>query len=64
MKENEVCEEFMGFVQIEKMDVKTIDDKLISSVSSWGLNMDILVRQCYDGAATMSPRKNPEHYKK
>ena len=58
MKENEVCEEFFNFVEIEKMDAQTIADKIISSVTSWGLNMDNLVGQCHDGAATMSPSKN------
>ena len=52
MKENEVCEDFLGFVQIEKIDAQTIVDNIISSVTSWGLNMDNLVGQGYDGAAT------------
>ena len=58
MKENELCVEFLGFVQIEKMDAQTIADKIISSVTRWGLNMGNLVGQGYDGAATMSPSKN------
>ena len=33
MKENELCVEFLGFVQIEKMDAQTIADKIISSVT-------------------------------
>ena len=37
MKENEVCDDFLGFVQIEKMDALTITDKIISSVTSWDL---------------------------
>ena len=57
MKENEVCEDFLGFVQIEKMDAQTIADKIISSVTSWGLNIDNLVGQGYGGAATMSSSK-------
>ena len=35
-----ICEDFLGFVQIEKMDAQTIADKIISLVTSWGLNMD------------------------
>ena len=58
MKENELCVEFLGFVQIEKMDAQTITDKIFSSVTRWGLNMGNLVGQGYDGAATMSPSKN------
>ena len=46
------------FVQIEKIDAQTIVDKIISSVTSWGLNMNNLVGQGYDGAATMSSCKN------
>ena len=40
------------------MDAQTIADKIISSVTRWGLNMGNLVGQGYDGAATMSPSKN------
>ena len=40
------------------MDAQTIADKIISSVSRWGLNMGNLVGQGYDGAATLSPSKN------
>ena len=58
MKENELCVEFVRFVQIEKMDAQTIADKIISSVTRWGLNMGNLVGRGYDGAATMSPSKN------
>ena len=58
MKENELCVEFLGFVQIDNMDAKTIAHKIISSVTRWGLNMGNLVGQGYDGAATMSPSKN------
>ena len=54
---NEV-HDFLGFVETEKMDAKTISDKLISSLTEWGLNMDNLVGQGYDGAAVMSSSKN------
>ena len=40
------------------MDAQTKADKIISSVTSSGLNMDNLVGQGYDGAATMSSSKN------
>ena len=69
MKQNEVCEEFLGFVQIEKLDAQTIGDQIISSFTSWGLNMDNLVGQGYDGVATMSLSKKGiqakirKHYK-
>ena len=40
------------------MDAQTIADKIISSVTGWGLNMDKLVGQGCDGAVTMSSSKN------
>ena len=40
------------------MEAQTIADKIISSVTRWGLNMGNLVGQGYDGAATMIPSKN------
>ena len=58
MKENELCVEFLGFVQIEKMDAQTIADKIISSVTRWGLNMGNLVGQGYDGAKIRNHYKN------
>ena len=58
MNENEACEDFLGFVQIEKMGAQTIADKIISSVTGWGLNVDNLVGLGYDGAATMSSSNN------
>ena len=58
MKENEVCEDFLGLGQIEKMDAQTIADKIIISVTSWDLNMNNLVGQGYGGAATMSSSNN------
>ena len=40
------------------MGAQTIADKIINSVTNWGLNMDNLVGQGYDGEATMSYSKN------
>ena len=53
VEENDVGEDFLGFVQIEKMDAQTIANIILSSVTSRGLNMDNLVGQGYGGAATM-----------
>ena len=39
---------------------KNIADKIVSSVTNWGLNMDNLVGQGCDGAATMRSNKNLE----
>ena len=45
------------------MDAQTIADKIIRSVTSWGLNMDNLVGQGYDGAATRNSSKNGDQAK-
>ena len=54
----EICEDFMGFVKVEKMDAKTKADTLLTTVQGWGLNMSCLVAQGYDGASVMSSSKN------
>lgn len=54
----EICEDFIGFVKLEKMDAKSISEKLLSSVEGWGLDMSYLVAQGYDGASVMSSGKN------
>ena len=54
----EVCEDFIGFVKLEKMDAKSIAATLLSSVEGWGLNTSSQVAQGYDGAAVMSSDKN------
>ncbi len=33
----EICEDFIGFVKLKKMDAQSISDKLLSSVEGWGL---------------------------
>ena len=54
----EICEDFVGFVKLQKMDAQSISDTLLSSVEGWGLNMSNLVAQGYDGAPVMSSDKN------
>ena len=54
----EVCEDFMGFVKIEKMDAQSIADKLLSTIQQWGLDTSGLVAQGYDGTSVMSSSKN------
>lgn len=55
---DEVCEDFIGFVKLEKMDAHDIADTLLSTVEGWGLDMFSLVAQGYDGASVMSSGKN------
>ena len=53
----EVCEDFAGFIQLERMDAQTIANRL-SAVERWGLNMSDLIAQGYDGASVMSGSRN------
>ena len=39
----EVCEDFAGFIQLERMDAQTIANRLLSTVAGWGLNMSGLI---------------------
>ena len=55
---NEVCEHFMGFVEVKKMDAQSIADTLLMTVQNWGLDTSCLVTQGYDGASVMSSSKN------
>ena len=56
--ENEVCEEFVGFVRLEKLDAQIIADTLIHALQEWGFDMSGLVGQGYDGASVMSSSRN------
>jgi hypothetical protein len=57
-REYEVCEEFLGFTKVSKMDAESIADAIVTTVKQWGLDMSCLVGQGYDGAAVMSSSKN------
>ena len=54
----EVCEEFLGFVKLTKMDAQSVFDVLIPTLEGWGLDLTALVGQGYDGAAVMSGSNN------
>ena len=54
----DVCEDFAGFIKLEKMDAQTIVDTLLSTIQGWGLDMSNLVAQGYDSASVMSSEKN------
>ena len=56
--DNEVCEEFVGFIKVEKMDTQSISDALISALLGRGLDMSYPVGQGYDEASVMSSSKN------
>lgn len=58
VKNNEVHEDFLGFVKTEKMDAKSVANKLLSTLREWGLQTENMVGQGYDGAAVMSSDQN------
>lgn len=47
-------EDFVGFIALEKLDTESIAYKILSSLKSWGLDLNKLVGQGYDGASTMA----------
>lgn len=53
-KENNVREEYMGFVEIEKMDAKTIAHEINKFITSLNIDVNKCVGQGYDGCATMA----------
>ena len=57
-EDGEVCEEFLGFQNLKKMDAQSIYDVLIMALKTWGLNLSFLVGQGYDGCSVMSGSKN------
>lgn len=57
-KDNEVCEEFLGFVKLTSMDAETVARNILDAIRQWGLNLECLVGQGYDGAAVMSSSIN------
>ena len=54
----EICEDFIGFVKLEKMAAQSIAYTLLSTAREWGLVMSDLVAQGYDGVSVMSSDKN------
>ena len=54
----EICEDFLGFIKVKKMDAQTIAKELLETLEKWGLDMASLVGQGYDGASVMSSSKN------
>ena len=59
----EVCEGFLGFKKLKKMDAQSVFDVLIPALKDWGLDLSSLVEQGYDGASVMSGNKNGIHKK-
>lgn len=53
-----IREEFLGFVPLEKMDAATIADTIIQQTRKFGLNLNKLHGQGYDGCSTMAGKDN------
>jgi len=49
-----IKEDFVGFISLEKLDSESISNKIISNLQEWGLDLNKLVGQGYDGASTMA----------
>ncbi|CAG2241502.1 unnamed protein product [Mytilus edulis] len=49
-----VFEDFIGFIEMEKVDAESIATAIVNYVQECGLNMDNLRGQGYDGASVMS----------
>lgn len=49
-----IKEDFVGFISLEKLDSESISNKIISNLQEWGLDLNKLVGQGYDGASAMA----------
>ncbi|KAK1893383.1 52 kDa repressor of the inhibitor of the protein kinase [Dissostichus eleginoides] len=50
----EICEELLGFCPLAKQDAASITEAILSQLEKWGLEIDYLRGQGYDGASAMS----------
>ena len=57
-KDLEVCEEFLGFLKVTRMDSQTIAEAILDALRRWGFHLGGLVGQGYDAASVMSSSKN------
>ena len=53
-----ICEEFLGFTPLKKMDAETIAETIIDQCNKYGLNLNKLRGQGYDGCSTMAGKEN------
>ena len=50
----EVRKEFLGFVPVESTTVQALADKFLNTLEEYGIIVNQMRAQCYDGAANMS----------
>ena len=53
-----ICEEFLGFTPLKEMDAETIAETTIDQCNKYGLNLNKLRGQGYDGCSTMAGIEN------
>ena len=51
---NEICECFVGFIEVTDTTGRNLTDKLLQHITLLGLDKQYMVAQAYDGAAAMS----------
>lgn len=50
----EVAEDFLGFIQLEKVDAEGITDSLLTKLREWKVELSKLRGKGFDGASAMS----------
>jgi Domain of unknown function (DUF4371) len=58
VKDALVFERFVKFVNVQKLDARSLTSALVENMKNLGLNLAHCVGQCYDGASVMSGRLN------
>ena len=53
-----ISKEFLEFIALGRMDAFTIANTIIKQAKIFGLNLDKLWGQCYDGCSTMAGKDN------
>ena len=53
-----IREEFLGFTPLKEMDAETIAETIIDQCNKYGLNLNKLRGQGYDGCSTMAGKEN------
>ena len=53
-----IREEFLGFTSLNEMDAETIAGTIIKQCNKYGLNLNKLRGQGYDGCSTMADKEN------
>ena len=52
--DNSVKEVFIDFIAVERITGKALSDAIMTALAEWGVPMEYMRGQCYDGASSMS----------